>query len=483
MKTLKILRVLVAAGMFVLVTLFFLGLGGGFGLLEKIQVGTALLGCSVIPLVAWFAATLLFGRVYCSVACPLGILQDVLGRLVKLVWWRMRYAPRPDRPWVRVAAMLVFAVLAVCGGVSLAGLLDPYSVFGRIASGLLQPAAEWMNNALADHLGTEGAVVLFKREVFVRSVEGLVVSASALVLLLVLVAWKGRLVCNTVCPMGAVLAVLSKKPAFRIAIDPAKCVKCGLCSGACKALCLDGKAQLVDNARCVRCFNCIGACPKGAISFAPAWTACLEPKADESRRAFLATAGAGVVAAGTVACASGRVAVGAAREDVLPPPGTDAAKLNAKCTACGLCVAKCPKKVLVPAEYGAYGPLSFLQPRMDFAHGFCDPNCTTCGEVCPTGAIPLLDLAGKKQTKIGLAAFDSAKCLACTEKIPCGLCERRCPQKAISLKETEIKAGGKSVKVQMPVVDAAKCTGCGACENYCPAQAMRVRGLPRAEAK
>ncbi len=470
MKALKVLRVLVAAGMFTLVTLFFLGLGGGFGLLEKIQVVPALLGCAVIPLVAWLLVTLLLGRVYCSMVCPLGILQDVLGRLFH---WR-KHAPAPGRWWVQAASLLVWTLLILVGGVSLAGLIDPYSVFGRIAVQLLQPAAEWGNNLLADWLGTDGAVVLFKREVFVRSVSGLVVAGSSLALLALLVTWKGRLVCNTVCPVGAMLAALSQKALFRIAIDPAKCVKCGLCSNVCKAQCLDGKLQVVDNARCVRCFNCLGACAKGAISFGLAGKAGEEAPQDASRRAFVAVAGTGLAAAGVAVCGK-QVQLAATAKGALPPPGADAASLRAKCTACGICVAKCPRKVIVPAGVSAYGPLGFMMPKMSFAQGFCDPNCTVCGEVCPTGAIRALDLAAKKQVKIGRAVFTRANCLACTEKIPCGLCERRCPQKAITLKERGVKDGDKKIKIKVPSVDSSKCTGCGACENYCPNHAMTVQ--------
>ena len=105
-RSLKWVRVGVAAVVFALVTLFFLGLGGGFGLLEKVQLGPALLGCAGVPLVVWLVVTLVFGRVYCSAACPLGILQDVLGRLAH-PRGRRRFAFRPDRPWIRAGALLV----------------------------------------------------------------------------------------------------------------------------------------------------------------------------------------------------------------------------------------------------------------------------------------------------------------------------------------------------------------------------------------
>ena len=473
MKALKILRVLVAACVFTLVTLFFLGLGGGFGLLEKIQLVPALLACSVVPLAAWLVVTLLFGRIYCSWVCPLGILQDLLGAVLH----RRKFAPAADRPLVRGVAVGVFALLVVWGGAALAGLVDPYSLYGRLASELFQPVAEYANNLLADWFGTDGALVLFKREVFVRSVSGFSVAICALALLAGLVAWKGRLFCNTLCPAGALLAALSQKTVFRLAFDAEKCVKCGLCSGVCKASCLDGKNQTVDKARCVRCFNCVGACPKGAISFTATRTGtCDAAGVADSNLRHLGTGLVGVAVAGAVGSSLCVVDKRPKPADTLPPPGADPEKFRRLCTGCGLCVAKCPKKVLVPAGFTAYGPLGFMMPKMDFTHGFCDPNCTVCSEVCPTGALRPLTAEAKKAWKVGVATYDRAACLVCTEKekMSCGLCARRCPSQAITLKEEEIKIGDKNEKVQLPEIAKEKCTGCGACANYCPAHAMKV---------
>ena len=467
-RLLKGLRAVVAAAVFALVTLFFLGLGGGCGLLAKIQIGPALLACAGVPLVFWLVATRVFGRVYCSLVCPLGILQDLLGRLAH-PRGRRTFAFRRDRPWPRVAALAVAAALVAMGGVSLAGLLDPYSVFGRLAAALFQPVAEGLNNLLAAALGTEGPVVLFRREVFVRSLSGLGVAAVSLAALCALVAWRGRFVCNALCPVGALLAGLSRRTALGVVFDPARCVGCGRCTGVCKAQCLDGRARVVDNARCVRCFNCLAVCPTGALAFGPARAP--EMAVDGARRAFVRrAAGAGLVGAAAAARGLGVVLpAGAAR--ALPPPGTDAARLRARCTACGLCVARCPRQVLVPAGAADYGLLGFLMPKRDFAHGFCDASCTTCGAVCPTGAIPPLRGGAAKG---GVAVFDRAACLAVTEKIPCGLCARRCPAQAIALKDEAVRDGEKTATVSVPVVSAAACTGCGACVNYCPAHAFTV---------
>lgn len=478
MKTLKFVRVLVAVCTFALITFFFVGLGGGCGLLEKAQFIPALLAFGTLTasaaLATWVVVTLLFGRVYCSVMCPLGVLQDFLLRLARLCRIGGVFRSRPDRPWLRFSSLAVFAALVLAGGASLAGLIDPYSVFGRIATHLLQPVVELANDALADRLGTDGPVVLFKVRPFVRGLEGLVLAGTSLVALAALVAWRGRIFCNTLCPAGAALAVFSRRSLFRIEIDAEKCVKCGRCARVCKATCIDVATGKVDNARCVRCFDCFGNCAKGALSYRPVpIKRNCGPAVPSDRRAFIADALCSAALPFTAAWHRGamkRAATGL-RPDTLPPPGAGVASLRHSCTACGLCVAKCPSKVLVPSGAGAYGPLTFLLPRMDFTHGFCPPDCTVCGDVCPTGAIRPLkkDRDGRKSEVARVARFDRTKCLAAKDGLECGLCSRRCPSKAISLKDEG--------KAKVPVVDAAKCTACGACEHYCPVSGFTVSKL------
>lgn len=472
---LRVLRILLAGTFFALLTLFFLGVVGGCGWLADGQFVPALLTCGLgVAVVA--VVTVLFGRIYCSTFCPLGVLQDVLLRVVRL--FRKRpFVPHSDRVVVRTVLLAVFTALVIVNGVSVAGLIEPYSVFGRIVSQVLRPMAEGLNNLLADALGTDGAVVLFKRDVVWQGLAGLTVALTSLVLLVGLVAWKGRVFCNTVCPVGAMLAALSKGAVVRLVIDPTKCVKCGLCSRVCKAECLDGRAQTLDNARCVRCFDCVAACPHGAIAFRPRPPWRLQTgERSASRRAFVGS----TIGAAALGCLwtkgrwRGQATVGAAT--AIPPPGASVDTLRAQCTACGLCVARCPDRVLTPAGFSDYGPLGVLMPKMDFTHGFCRPDCTVCGEVCPTGAIPSLTADAKKRTTMGLAVWDRAACLVCTEKLSCGLCARRCPHGAISLKSEEtVDAENKKTTVEIPVVDKAKCRGCGACAYYCPSQALRVR--------
>lgn len=190
------------------------------------------------------------------------------------------------------------------------------------------------------------------------------------------------------------------------------------------------------------------------------------------RRGFLLGAVAG-------ACAAAGGEVENARERVPPaaiaPPGADGgARLRTRCTGCNLCVAQCPTKVLKAAtlEYGLAGT---MMPVMDFARGFCEKDCTRCGEVCPTGAIRRLSKEEKPKTKIGratIAAGWETRCLAYKEKHPCALCEKHCPYGAVKMVEEKRKDG---TTARRPSVDAVRCVGCGACAHVCPALIFDIR--------
>lgn len=455
MKRLKLRRVVIAALSLVGIVLFFLG----FDCCNSTegQFVPALFGGSLVVLAVLLVISFLCGRVYCSFACPLGILQDVLIRLTRRIR-RRPFTPQAAHPVVQGTFLSVFLLFTVLGfSASLASLIDPYGIFGRFLAHLVLPVRDAIVNFLADRFGVEGPVVLFKREVFLAGAGVLGVVISSLLVLTALVAWRGRVFCTTVCPVGTVLGWLARVSPFRLAVDASACVKCGRCTGVCKTGCLDGKAGTLDNERCVRCFNCVSACPKDAIKWKGAW----KGEVDRGRRTALVN----LVSLGAV-YGLGSVFFRRARDCAkreLPPPGAKVSELRLKCTACGLCMARCPKKIIVPAGFGDYGGTGFMMPKLDFSRGFCDPECTICGDVCPSGAILALWPDDKRAWRVGLAKWDEQKCLVCSEKVSCGLCARRCPYQAITLDEEK-----------RPVVDAEKCVGCGACEHYCPVGAISV---------
>lgn len=262
-RGLKWARVAVALTAFVGMNLFLLGVAGGCGWLAKIQLLPALLAGNALVVALWGVVTFLYGRVYCSVICPLGVLQDMLNRLL----------PRKARTWqvpsgrVRLTLLVVCVVLGTFGAASLAALFDGYSLYGRFVTNLFKPVWQAMNNLCGWICAEQGHPCLFREEVFVRGLCGCVVAGTGLVLVIACVLKGGRFFCNLLCPTGTLLACVSKHALLRVRIDAKRCVRCGLCERACKANCIDAKGGVVDDARCIRCFNCLDVCRKGAIEW------------------------------------------------------------------------------------------------------------------------------------------------------------------------------------------------------------------------
>ena len=146
---LRKVRILLAAVMFIGITLLFLDFTGTLhawlSWMAKIQFLPAVMALNVVVVAVLVVLTLVFGRIYCSVICPLGVLQDLLARLNRK---RNKYSYSKELRWLRYAVLVVFIVAAVAGVGSLFQLLAPYSAFGRIATMVLQPL--WMlgNNVL-----------------------------------------------------------------------------------------------------------------------------------------------------------------------------------------------------------------------------------------------------------------------------------------------------------------------------------------------
>jgi len=164
---------------------------------------------------------------------------------------------------------------------------------------------------------------------------------------------------------------------------------------------------------------------------------------------------------------------------VVPPGSGGADGFGLRCVGCQLCVEQCPNRVLRPLGGRHPGaPLGTTQPVMGFENGYCRPECTACGDVCPSGAIRRLDPGQKKNIRIGRAVWNRNLCLAATEGVECHACERHCLGGAIKL----VPSGSGKDAPKVPVVDESKCIGCGACEHLCPARPMPaivVEGLAR----
>ena len=268
---LRKIRLTLAIVFFTLITLLFLDFTGSihawFGWMAKIQFLPALLALNVGVVVGLIVLTLLLGRVYCSVICPLGVMQDMVAWFSKKRK-KNRYTYSPALSWLRYGVLAAFGIAMLAGVGSLAALLAPYSSYGRIASNLFAPVYQWGNNLLAYFAERADSYAFYETTVWIKSMPTFIIALVTLIVLIVL-AWRGgRTYCNTICPVGTLLGVLAKYSWLKPVIDTDKCVNCNLCARNCKASCIDIKSHQIDYSRCVACMDCIDKCHKGAIRYA-----------------------------------------------------------------------------------------------------------------------------------------------------------------------------------------------------------------------
>ena len=482
------IRLALEITMFVLVNLLFLGVGWGvtqhIAWVAQIQFLPALMALNFAVLAVLILLTLLFGRLYCSVICPLGIMQDVFGffgkKAKKSRYRRGSGAEIAMQNKLRYGVFAIFAVCLIVGFAPVTTLLAPYSAYGRIVNSLFRPLYDLLNNGLAAIEANywPNSYLFSDVQLWMRSVTTFVVALLTLIILGVL-AWRnGRTYCNTICPVGTMLSFFSRFSILRIQLDKSKCKNCSLCERNCKASAIDFKAGTVDYSRCVVCGECLTKCKHGALEYGIAVNlkskitnhqSQIEP--DSARRAFVTGA---VMAVGATAMAQTKIKVDgglAVLEDkiapyretpIMPPGAISSYNMNRHCTACQLCVSACPNNVLRPST----DPMRLMQPEMSFERGYCRPECTRCSQVCPTGAIRPITREQKTAIHVGHAVWLEPNCIPVVNGDGCGLCAKHCPTWAIAMEQREIN--GRLVSV--PVVDAEKCIGCGKCEHLCPAR-------------
>ncbi|MDO4190356.1 MAG: 4Fe-4S dicluster domain-containing protein [Bacteroidales bacterium] len=490
MKYLKTVRRILAVVMLCVMTLLFLDFTGTlhayFGWMAKVQFLPAVLAINVVVIVALLCLTLLFGRVYCSVICPLGIMQDLISWLsARRKKYRFRFSFSPEKKWLRYGFLGLFLVLLIAGIGSLFTLLDPYASFGRMVSQFLRPIYVWGNNVLADMAERANSYTFYQKEVWIKSLPTLLVAIGSFVLVAVL-AWRGgRTYCNTICPVGTLLGFFSRFSLFRPTIDTEKCNGCGLCSKGCKASCINSQEHQIDYSRCVTCFDCVNTCHQGAISYT--WRRKKqnsEKPVDNGRRQMMA-ATAILATTATIEAQHKRVDGGLAviedkkvpeRKTPIVPAGAQSLKhFSQHCVACQLCITACPNNVLRPSTQLS----RMMQPEMSYEHGYCRPECTKCSEVCPAGAIVKIAKEVKASTQIGHAVWVAQNCLSARGEAQCNNCAHHCPSGAITM--VPVNANDENSLLR-PAIDTERCIGCGACENLCPSRplsAIYVEGVER----
>lgn len=273
---LRKIRIILAAICFVAVTLLFLDFTGTlhlwFGWLAKIQFLPAVLALNFVVIAILLVLTLLFGRIYCSVICPLGIFQDCVSNLSsRRKGKKARFSYSKEIKWLRYGVLVLFVIALVAGLNALVALLAPYSAYGRMVQSLLAPVWQWGNNLLAWIAERQDSYAFVTKDVWLKSLPTLIVAAVTFVVVVVL-AWRnGRTYCNTICPVGTTLSFFSRFAMFRPVIDKSKCKSCHACERKCKAACIDVDNHKIDYSRCVDCFDCIDSCRLGALKYRFAW--------------------------------------------------------------------------------------------------------------------------------------------------------------------------------------------------------------------
>ncbi len=427
--------------------------------------------------------TLMTGRTYCSFLCPLGIGQDLFSRIGGRFKKKFRrYGYKKPFTILRYSILAITLIVTMIWGIYLVTLLDPYSIFGRFMTYFAKPVVLLINNFLAGILGKFDIYTLSNVPVKGFTLVSYSIPAAFFILVGVLSFTKGRHYCNTICPVGTLLGLLSKISIIRIKFDEKACTRCGRCAMKCKASCIDFLKHDIDVTRCVDCFNCIYTCQDNALSYGFVSFKKKEHETDESKRKFVVGSALMLLGLSHAANAQDKTVPKPKKDStvkenktfpVCPPGGVTIADFNNDCIACSLCINACPNGVLQPA-FKQYGITGMMQPVMNYHRSFCTYNCTICTEVCPTNALSPLVLEAKKLTQIGKAKFIKDNCIVKTEKTACGACSESCPTKAVHM----IPYEGNLV---IPEVTEDICIGCGHCEYACPTvpyKAIFVDGNP-----
>ncbi len=386
---------------------------------------------SIIALVLFcglILITFLFGRSYCSLVCPFGILQEIVMLIKNLVKNKFKKKNKLRGFYKNKSFKYFITALSlgclIGGSALIIRYLDPYTIFSSFVS---------------------------------LSLFGIIFT----IFVIVLVLFKDRYFCSNICPIGAILGLISKFSIFKINQNKEKCVSCSLCAKNCPVGCIDYENKKIDNERCIKCFKCADICTKGAIEYKSTISKTKESNANISsekpclsrRKVIKAVSLAGVLALGyKIGIEFSKNVANKIKNIILPPGAQNAQYMANKCLNCNLCINACPNKILVKADS------DFNAVHIDYSKGYkyCDYNCNICSQICPSGAIKKISLKDKQNTRIAMAGIIEQNCVKCMR------CTDSCPNNAISFVNDKI------------TIDNTKCIGCGRCASYCYYDALKI---------
>ncbi len=487
------LRITIAVAVYVIITCGFLNMSGGNTLSQAllrtqfVPALVSLLTGSALALALLVLLTLLFGRVYCSFLCPLGIWQDIIIRISDFTKKISNKGKKPKKEYKKPHNIFRYTVLCLCAVTFVMAftyplaLLDPYSNYGKIVTHVFGTVETSINNILSGIMPAS----FYTQQYSSIGTGAFIYSLAFFILVTVFSAFKGRLYCNTVCPVGSFLGLLSGLSLFKPAIDKQMCIKCGQCTRTCKSNCINLETKEIDATRCVACYDCMAACKRGGVKLVPTWfnkkgtgnpySRSIENK--ERRNAIIAMGGFAAAMAGRKFASANpfnpdKNKTSSSKQPIMPPGARSLAAFKDNCTACHACVAACPNNIIRPASF-EYGIDGIMLPVLKYDRKYCFYECNKCSQTCPHGALEHISLEQKQKTQIGLAVYDPTTCVIVQDDVRCGACSRSCPAGAISMVGNTVVAGQL-----LPKVDPALCIGCGACEYACPAvrKAIIVKG-------
>ncbi len=434
--------------------------------------------------------TFIFGRVWCGWICPLGTTLDFFKPRRSNKKNQTRYELPQKLRSIKYLVLVGILVAALLGNLSLL-LFDPITIFNRSITISIWPALDWIFTLTEKGLYSVPFLVspINFLETWLRpavfSSNPLYYREALLIFLFLagiisLEYLAPRFWCRYLCPLGAMLGLISKTAVIRRQVK-SECKGCVLCENACPTGTIDpARGYASDPAECTMCLDCMKACPRSTVHF-PA----LKPEVnwqeyDPKRREFLVAVGITAISVAVIKSQSG---IPDRQTHLLFPPGTNQDDILTKCVRCSECIRVCPTGGLQPSFLDS-GIAGIWTPQLIPRIGYCEYSCNKCGNTCPVQAIPLLTLADKQITQLGKAYIDQDRCIAWADHQDCIVCEEMCPlpEKAVYLENATISSKGQvDREIQLPYVNRDLCIGCGICEYKCPVAgdaAIRIYSMP-----